>query len=479
MYDQLLQDIVTYVYHTEVTSALAYKRARVALLDSLGCVIETLAQSSEARAFIGPVVPGTIVPNGFKLPGTIFTLDPVKGAFDLGSLIRYLDHNDANPGAEWGHPSDNLGAIIAVADWLSRSYHAGNADGRNITLKQVLTAQIKAYEIQGVLQLKNAFNQHGLDHTILVKVASTATVACMMGLNEDQALSALSHAWQDGHPLRTFRQAPNAGPRKGWAAGDACARAVHLCLLARAGQPGAPSVLTASRWGFQDTLFGGQELSVPRPYGTAVIENHFFKLVAAEGHGISAAQAAVELSSKLKAASRTTSDIEKITIRTQQAAKTIIDKTGPLINPADRDHCLQYIVAVSLMKGAFIESKDYLDHSPWASDPRVDELRERMVVLEDEQFTKDYHNPRVRSGTNAIKVCMKTGELIPEVVIEFPIGHPKHAETLELVKRKFEVNMGQGGFEHGTVDAVMEMIEKDDIPIHQLIDGFERDVQYN
>lgn len=477
-YDQLLQDIITYVYRTEIKSPLAYERARVALLDSLGCAIETLAQSLEARAFIGPVVPGTIVPNGFKLPGTKFILDPIKGAFDLGSLIRYLDHNDANPGAEWGHPSDNLGAIIAVADWLSRSHAAGDACGRETTLKQVLTAQVKSYEIQGILQIKNAFNQHGLDHTILVKIASTATVAHLMGLSEDQALSALSHAWQDGHPLRTFRQAPNAGPRKGWAAGDAGARAVHLCLLARAGQPGAPSVLTAPRWGFQDALFSGQQLSVPKFYGASVIQSHFFKLVAAEGHGISAAQAAVQLSSELKAVYRTTSDIEKITIRTQQAAKTIIDKTGPLTNPADRDHCLQYIVAVSLMKGSFIESKDYLDHSPWASDPAVDQLRERMVVLEDEQFTKDYHDPKVRSGANAIKVVLRTGEIIPEIVVEFPIGHPKHAETLELVKRKFEVNMSLGDFKNETLGAIMEFAWRDDVPIHEFIDLFEKDAQH-
>ncbi|KAH6658757.1 MmgE/PrpD family-domain-containing protein [Truncatella angustata] len=477
-YDQLLSDVIAYVYHTEISSPLAYKRARVALLDSLGCAIETLAQSSEARAFIGPVVPGTKVPNGFKLPGTAFALDPVKGAFDLGALIRYLDHNDAYPGAEWGHPSDNLGAIIAVADWLSRSYAVGNATEKPITMKQVLTAQIKAYEIQGVLQIKNSFNQQGLDHTILVKVASTAVVAHLMGLSEGQALSALSHAWLDGHPLRTFRQAPNVGPRKGWAAGDACTRAVHLCFLAMAGQPGTPSVLTASKWGFQDVLFRGQEIKVPRPYGTFVIEYHFFKLVVAEGHGISAAEAAVELATRLKVVERTVGDIEKMTIRTQQAAKTIIDKTGPLRNPADRDHCIQYIVAVSLMKGSFIDSEDYSDDSPWASDPRVDQLREKMVVVEDEQFTKDYHDHKVRSAANAVKIDMKTGENIPEVVVEFPIGHPKHTETLDLVKRKFEANMRQGGFKPGTVDEIINLVENDDIPIHHLIDLFEKDVRY-
>ncbi|KAH8193605.1 hypothetical protein TruAng_012229 [Truncatella angustata] len=451
-YDQLLSDVIAYVYHTEISSPLAYKRARVALLDSLGCAIETLAQSSEARAFIGLVVAGTKVPNGFKLPGRTFALDLVKEAFDLGALILYLDHNDAYPGAEWGHPSDNLGAIIAVADWLSLSYAVGNTTKKPITMKQ------------------------GLDHTILVKVASTALVAHLMGLSEGQALSALSHAWQDGHPLRTFRQAPNVGPRKGWAAGDACTRAVHLCFLAMARQPGTPSVLTASKWGFQDVLFRGQEIKVPRPYGTFVIEYHFFKLVVAEGHGISAAEAAVELATRLKVVERTVGDIEKMTIRTQQAAKTIIDKTGPLRNPADQDHCVQYIVAVSLMKGSFIDSEDYSDSSPWASDPRVDQLREKMVVVEDEQFTKDYHDHKVRSAAKAVKIDMKTGENIPEVMVEFPIRHPKHAETLDL--RKFEANIRQGGFEPGTVDEIINLVENDDIPIHHLIDLFEKDVRY-
>ncbi|KAI1386455.1 MmgE/PrpD family-domain-containing protein [Hypoxylon trugodes] len=476
IYDQILEDIIAYVYHTDISSPLAYKRARIALLDSLGCAVETLAQSSEARAFVGPVVPGTIVPNGFKLPGTRFVLDPVKGAFDFGALIRYLDHNDAYPGAEWGHPSDNLGAIIAVADWLSRAHAAGDAVGKAITVKEVLTAQIKAYEIQGIFQLKNAFNKHGLDHTILVKIASTAVVAHLLGLSEEQALSALSHAWMDGHPLRTFRQAPNAGPRKGWAAGDACKRAVHLCFLAKAGQPGAPSVLTAPKWGFKDTLFGGEELRIPRPFGSFVMEYHFFKLVVAEAHGISAAEAAVELAAILKHAGKTASDIEKMTIRTQQAAKTIIDKTGPLRNPADRDHCIQYIVAVSLIKGSFIEGEDYADDSPWASDPRVDELREKIVVVEDEQFTKDYHDQKVRSGANGLKVELKSGEDIPEIVVAFPIGHPKHPETLDLVKKKFKNNMSKGKFESVTVEEMMKLAEEDDIPVHSFIDLFEKKV---
>ncbi|KAI1340857.1 MmgE/PrpD family-domain-containing protein [Xylariaceae sp. FL0016] len=491
-YDGVLVDIIRYVYHTEVSSDRALQRARIALLDSLGCAIETLAQSSEARAFIGPTVPGTTVPSGFRLPGTSFILDPIKGAFDLGSLIRYLDHNDAYPGAEWGHPSDNLGAIIAVADWLSRRYAAGTTSGTNdgttdvttdiqssggsnsmiITLKDVLIAQIKAYEIQGILQMKNAFNKCGLDHTILVKIASTAVVAHLMGLTEEQALSALSHAWLDGHPLRSFRQAPNTGPRKGWAAGDACNRAVHLCFLAKAGQPGAPSVLTAPKWGFQDALFGGQELMVPKSYGTFV-EYHFFKLVMAEAHAISAAKCAVELAARLKALKRDVGEIEKMVIRTQEAGKIIIDKSGPLMNPADRDHCMQYIVAVSLLKGSFIVGEDYADDSPWASDQRVDELREKMLVVEDEQFTRDYHDPwKVRSCANAISVVLRSGEVIPEILVKFPIGHPMHSATLDLVKEKFKVNMRKGDYEEAIVEEVKSMVEDDDVPVHNFIDLF-------
>lgn len=476
-YDQVLLDIIQYVYHTPIKSERAYKRARIALLDSLGCVMETLVQSAEAQAMVGPVIAGTTVPNGFKLPGTTFELDPVKGAFDLGALIRYLDHNDAYPGAEWGHPSDNLGAIIAVADWLSRSQASTNENTRPVTLHDVLTAQIKAYEIQGIFQLKNAFNKRGLDHTILVKVASTAVVAHLMGLPEEQALSALSHAWMDGHPLRTFRQAPNTGPRKGWAAGDACMRAVHLCLLARAGQPGAPSVLTAPSWGFYDALYRGEEFKLPRPYGSQVIESHFFKLIVAEGHTISAAEGAVGLAETLRQKGIEANEIEKVTVRTQQAGKIITDKTGPLWNPADRDHCMQYIVAVTLLKCSVIEAEDYANDSPWTSDPRVEELREKIEVVEDEQFTRDYHDQKVRSGANAIKVNLKTGEDIPEVVVEFPIGHPKHPETLQLVKQKFGINMKKGGFENRIVESIIEMAEQDDLPFHELVNLFAQDVQ--
>lgn len=496
-YDQVLIDIVRYVYYTPVNSILAYTRARAALLDALGCAIETLCVSSDCCAIIGPVVPGTTVPNGCRLPGTSHQLDPVKGAFDMGSLIRYLDHNDAYPGAEWGHPSDNLGALVAVADWISRSTSAkkdttgqlgrtefsslkGNHKASlppinhapEINLHTLLTAQIKAYEIQGVFQVRNAFNEHGLDHTILVKVASTAVGSWLLGLSESEALAALSQAWQDGHPLRTFRQAPNAGPRKGWAAGDACMRAVHLALLTKAGQPGAATVLSADRWGFQAALFGGKEFVLPRPYGSWVMESVFFKLIPAEGHAISAAEAALQLAQTMKQKDLSPErDIQTITIRTQKAAKTIIDKSGPLRNSADRDHCLQYIVAVVLLKGDMIETVDYMDDSPWATDLRVDVLRQKMTVTEDEDFTHEYHDQKVRSGANGITIQLANGECLDEVVVRFPIGHPGRNDTLDRVREKFRTNMRMM-FEEGKAEEVLEAVERDDMPVHEFIDLF-------
>jgi len=403
-------------------------------------------------------------------------MDPVKGAFDFGSLIRYLDHNDAYPGAEWGHPSDNLGALLAVADWQSRTRSCG-ATNTGITLFNLLTAQIKAYEIQGIFQIANAFNEHGLDHTILVKVASTAVTSWLLNLSKKQALAALSHAWQDGHPLRTFRQSPNAGPRKGWAAGDACMRAVHLNLLTMVGQPGSPTVLTATRWGFSDALFGGEDLIIPRPFGSFVMETVFFKLIPAEGHAISAAEAAVEVAQQLAAQGlKAETDIKRVHIRTQKAAMTIINKQGPLRNAADRDHCLQYIVAVILLEGGVIETIDYMDESPWATDERVDLLRAKMSVREDEAFTRAYHDPKVRSGANAILVELvekDAGHSIPEVVVEFPVGHPKRQDTLNLVLDKFRSNMGLM-FKHEEIDRIIEAVEDDSLLVHDFVDLFVR-----
>lgn len=476
-YDHVLVDITTYVFHHKIDSSRAWQRARIALLDSLGCAMETLALSAECRKLIGPVIPGTVVPNGFCLPGTSYQLDPVKGAFDLGTLIRYLDHNDAYPGAEWGHPSDNLGALISVSDWLSRT-PTQNADLPQRpppTLATLLCAQIKAYEIQGCFQIRNAFNKHGLDHTLLVKVASTAVTAWLLGLSELQTLAALSQAWQDGSPLRTFRQSPNTGPRKGWAAGDACMRAVHLALLTRAGQPGAASVLTDPRWGFYTTLFGGQPFELPRTYGSWVMESVFFKLIPAEGHGISAIEAAIELA---KGMSQQGLDAEKdilnIHIRTQAAAFSIINKSGPLRNAADRDHCLQYMIAVVLLKGAVIETEDYSDDSPWAADGRVDALREKMTVVEDEGFTQDYHDHKVRSGANGIRIVLADGRELGEVVVKFPIGHPKRTDTLDMVKSKFRRNMSLL-FESEKADEVIRAVEDDEMKVCDFINLFARD----
>ena len=483
MYDQVLVDITKYVFNHQIESPIAWKRARLALLDALGCAIETINVSSECTQMLGPVVRGTTVPHGFRLPGTSYQLDPVKGAFDLGTLIRYLDHNDAFPGAEWGHPSDNIGALLSVADWLSRTNAPANIPidinsqdpsqtPRSITIHSLLSAQIKAYEIQGCLQELNSFNAVGLDHTILVKIASTASISWLLGLSESQTLAALSQAFQDGHPLRTYRQAPNAGPRKGWAAGDACMRAVQLTLLTQAGQPGAPTVLTAPRWGFYDALFRGSELILRREYKSWVMETVAFKLIPAEGHAISAVEAALQLVDIMREKNiNADRDIESMRIRTQGPAYTIVNKTGSLRNAADRDHCLQYIIAVVLLKGDVIETRDYLDSSPWASDSRVDLLRAKMEITEEQQFTLDYQNPQKRSCPNGLTVCLKDGSKMDEVLVEYPIGHPGRTDTLEQLRLKFRRNMSLS-FEAQRIQEMERAVERDDMRVCDFVDLF-------
>ena len=483
-YDKVLVDITRYVFEYDITSPLAWKRARIALLDALGCTIETLHASSECVAMLGPIVPGTLTPYGFRLPGTTHELDPLKGAFDLASTIRYLDHNDAYPGAEWGHPSDNLGALLAVSDWLSRSKASsvranGNTNGHTenqpppMTLRTLLTAQIKAYEIQGCLQEKNALNAVGLDHTVLVKIASTACVSWLLGLSQSETLAALSQAFQDGHPLRTYRQAPNTGPRKGWAAGDACMRAVMMAFLTSKGQPGAPTVLTAEKWGFYETLFRGKEFVLKRPYESWVMESVGFKLYPVEGHAISACEAALKLVDVMKQNSFLPEyDIESVKIRTQGPAFTIVNKQGPLRNAADRDHCIQYIVAVILLKGTTIDTVDYMDDSPWASDPRVDALRAKMSVVEDAGFTEDYRNPKKRSCANAIEVRIKDWKkAIPEVLVEYPLGHPVRQDTLEQVAVKFKRNMSLA-FGDEKIEEILRAVEHDDMAVKDFVDLF-------
>lgn len=436
VFDQVITDIVDYVYDFKPTSEKAWTNAKATLLDALGCTFECLTLSEACRKLVGPVFPGnTVATNGFKLPGTQYQLDILKGAFDMGVLVRYLDHNDAFLGAEWGHPSDNLGAILAVSDTLNRSGH------KKIDLDTVLQALIKAYEIQGVFQIRNSYNKVGLDHVINVKVASTAVVSWLMDLSKEEAKAAVSHAWIDGHPLRTYRHAPNAGPRKGWAGGDACMRAVHLVLQVKNGQPGLTTALTAPRWGFYDVLFKGKQFEFPKKFGTWCVENILFKVNCAEGHALTAVEAAYTVSQELKKRGKTVDDIAKVSIRTQEAAMDIINKQGPMHNPADRDHCMQYMVGVVLCKGAMIDTADYQDDSPYATSKQLADLRAKTELWEDKQITRDYHDLDIRSATNALTVTLNDGTVLDEVAVEFPLGSPKRTETLPLVAAKAKANL--------------------------------------
>jgi 2-methylcitrate dehydratase len=371
-----------------------------------------------------------------KVPGTKHVLDPVQGAFNIGAMIRWLDFNDTWLAAEWGHPSDNLGAILATADWLSRT------TDKKFTVKDVLTAMIKAHEIQGCIALENSFNKVGIDHVILVKVASTAVVAQMMGLTRDQALAAVSLAWVDGQSLRTYRHFPNAGSRKSWAAGDATSRAVRLALIAKTGEMGYPSALTAKTWGFYDVSFKGQPFKFQRSYGSYVMENVLFKIsFPAEFHSQTGVEAAMTIYHQMQAAGKTSDDITKVTIRTHEACIRIIDKKGPLNNPADRDHCIQYMVAVPFIFGR-LTARDYEEDI--AADPRIDALREKIVCVEDPGYTADYHNPEKRSIANAITVEFKDGTVFNEVAVEYPLGHARRrSEGIPLLIEKYKTNLAR------------------------------------
>ncbi|TXI34821.1 MAG: bifunctional 2-methylcitrate dehydratase/aconitate hydratase [Niabella sp.] len=437
--DKVLADIADYVLNYEIKSELALQTAQYCLLDTLGCGFEALTYPACTK-LLGPVVPGTLVPNGAKVPGTSYQLDPVKAAFDIGAIIRWLDFNDTWLAAEWGHPSDNLGGILAVADWLSRT---NIAEGKPaLTMLQVLHAMIMAHEIQGVLALENSFNRVGLDHVILVKVASTAVVGKLLGLNREQIINAVSLAFVDGQSLRTYRHAPNTGSRKSWAAGDATSRAVRLALIAKTGEMGYPSVLTAKTWGFYDVSFKGNEFKFQREYGTYVMEQILFKIsFPAEFHSQTAVEAAMTLHRVLNNQGKSSEDIKKITIRTHEAAIRIIDKKGPLNNPADRDHCIQYMVAVPLIFGR-LTAADYEDSI--ASDSRIDLLRDKIVCVEDHQFTKDYHDPEKRSIANALTVELNDGTLLDEVVVEYPIGHKRRRdEGIPKLIEKFKINLAR------------------------------------
>ncbi|ELV07379.1 2-methylcitrate dehydratase [Wohlfahrtiimonas chitiniclastica SH04] len=468
-FDQVLVDIVDYVTNYEIQSPLAYQTAHYCLLDTLGCGLEALDYPACTK-LMGSIVPGTVVPNGAKVPGTQFQLDPVQAAFNIGAMIRWLDFNDTWLAAEWGHPSDNLGGILAVADWLSR---VAIANGKApLTMKAVLTGMIKAHEIQGCIALENSFNKVGLDHVILVKVASTAVVAQMLDLTREEILNAVSLAWVDGQSLRTYRHAPNTGSRKSWAAGDATSRAVRLALMAKKGEMGYPSVLTAKTWGFYDVSFKGQAFKFQRPYGSYVMENVLFKIsFPAEFHSQTAVEAAMTLKGTLDAMGKTYEDIEKITIRTHEACIRIIDKKGPLNNPADRDHCIQYMVAVPLIYGR-LTAADYEDTI--AKNPAIDALRDKMECVEDPQFTADYHDPEKRSIANALTVTFKDGTVLDEVVVEYPIGHKRRrTDGIPLLIEKFKVNLARRFPEkqqNTILDASLDLDKILEIPVNEYVD---------
>ena len=434
-YDQEIIDIVDYALNYEVTSPVAYETAWNCLLDTLGCGLEALEYEACTK-LLGPVVAGLTVENGVKVPGTKHVLDPVQGAFNIGAMIRWLDFNDTWLAAEWGHPSDNLGGILATADWLSRT------TDKKFTIKDVLTAMIKAHEIQGCIALENSFNKVGLDHVILVKVASTAVVAQMMGLTREQVLAAVSLAWVDGQSLRTYRHFPNAGSRKSWAAGDATSRAVRLALIAQTGEMGYPSALTAKTWGFYDVSFKGQPFKFQRAYGSYVMENILFKIsFPAEFHSQTAVEAAMTIYQQMQAAGKTSDDIKKVTIRTHEACIRIIDKKGPLNNPADRDHCIQYMTAVPFIFGR-LTARDYEEDI--AADPRIDALREKIICVEDPGYTADYHDPEKRSIANAITVEFNDGSSFAEVAVEYPIGHARRrVEGIPLLIEKYKTNLAR------------------------------------
>jgi 2-methylcitrate dehydratase len=438
-FDKEIVDIVDYVFDYEVTSDLAYETAWSCLMDTLGCGLESLEYEACTK-LLGPLVPELQVKDGVRVPGTAYRLDPVQGAFNIGALIRWLDFNDTWLAAEWGHPSDNLSAILSVADWISQ--HPQYGTGRKLTMRDVMTAMIKAHEIQGCIALENSFNKVGLDHVILVKIASTAVVSQMLGLTREQALNAVSLAWIDGHSLRTYRHYPNAGSRKSWAAGDATSRAVRLALMAKLGEMGYPSALTAKTWGFYDTLFRGNHFKFQRPYGSYVMENVLFKIsYPAEFHSQTAVEAAFTLHKQMVAAGKTSDDIAKISIRTHEACIRIIDKKGPLNNPADRDHCIQYMVAVPLIFGR-LTARDYEDVI--ADDPRVDALRAKMHLREDESFTADYFDPAKRSIANAMTIEFNDGTVLGEEVVEYPVGHARRrAEGIPLLVEKFKINLNR------------------------------------
>ena len=433
-FDQVIQDIVDYVMTYDVSqSDKAMETARYCWMDTIGCGLFALNYPACTK-LLGPVVPGANMNNGARVPGTSYQLDPVRAAWNIGAMVRWLDFNDTWLAAEWGHPSDNLGAILALADYQSQQRVAR---GENpLTMKDVLIAMVQAHEVQGVIALENCFNRVGLDHVMLVRIASTAVSARMLGCNREEALNAVSHAWIDGCSLRTYRHAPNTGSRKSWAAGDASSRGLFLALMAQRGEMGYPSAITAATWGFQDVSFKGNNLVLNQPYATYTMENILFKIsFPAEFHAQTAVEAAITLHGRMQQQGKSSEDIQSVLIETQESADRIINKTGPLDNPADRDHCIQYMVAVALTKGS-LSAEDYEDNV--ASDPRIDQLRDKMTVKEDERFTREYLEADKRAIGNAIGITFTDGSSIKETV-DYPLGHRRRrGEGIPLLEEKFE-----------------------------------------
>ena len=472
--DQVIADIANYVNDYQIQSSEALDTARYCLMDTLGCGLEALSYTACTK-LLGPIVPGTNVPNGAKVPGTSYQLDPINAAFNIGAMIRWLDFNDTWLAAEWGHPSDNLGGILAVADWLSRTRIA---EGKTpLLMKDVLIGMIKAHEIQGVIALENSFNRVGLDHVVLVKIASTAVVAKMLGASFEQIIDAVSNAWLDGQSLRTYRHAPNTGSRKSWAAGDATSRAVRLALMVMKGEMGYPSALTAKTWGFYDVLFKGKPFAINQPYGSYVMENVLFKIsFPAEFHAQTAVECALQLHpdhvNKIDTLEKI-NHIDRIEITTHESAIRIIDKTGPLNNPADRDHCIQYMASVGLLKGN-LTAQDYEDAV--AQDPRIDALRAKMQCIENKQFTQDYLDPSKRSIANALQIFYQDGTHSEKITVEYPIGHRRRrTEGIPELIKKFSKNLNRE-FDPEHAEKILNLnLDYEKLaatPVHEYVDLF-------
>jgi 2-methylcitrate dehydratase len=457
-FDQVIQDIADYVMTYDVTrSDEAMETARYCWMDTIGCGLFALNYPACTK-MLGPVVPGASMNNGARVPGTSYELDPVRAAWNIGAMVRWLDFNDTWLAAEWGHPSDNLGAILALADYQSRQRAArGEAP---LTMRDVLIAMVQAHEVQGVIALENSFNRVGLDHVMLVRIASTAVTARMLGCNRDETLNAVSHAWIDGCSLRTYRHAPNTGSRKSWAAGDASSRGLFLALMAQRGEMGYPTAITAPTWGFKDVLFKGKDLAFNQPYATYTMENILFKIsYPAEFHSQTAVEAAITLHGQMQQQGKSLEDIQSIAIETQESGDRIINKTGVLDNPADRDHCMQYMVSIALIKGA-LTAEDYEDDV--ASDPRIEQLRDKMTMKENERFTREYLEADKRAIGNSIEITYTDGSSMKESV-DYPVGHRRRrSEGIPLLKEKFERYL-RGRLSQKNAQAVLEICASQEI----------------